>query len=245
MNRLFLYRSPALTVVAIIITEQGLLRLLQLSSVSLPVGGYAFSQGLESAIEQQWLNNAEEVSAWLEVQLLHAQARVDVPVLLRQLQALRADDHKSLSYWDHTALACRETEELLLTDSAMGEALLRLLRQLEVPIPTTIAEQATATGRISFVTTFALAAHHWGVSDDAACLGLMWSWLENQVAAATKLVPLGQSQAQRLLGELQGQVPEALRLAKLLPDDEIGGSLPALAIASAQHETQYSRLFRS
>ena len=79
----------------------------------------------------------------------------------------------------------------------------------------------------------------------AACLGYVYSWLENQVAAATKLVPLGQSSAQRLLGELLQQVPMAMATAAAMADDDIGASLPRVALASCWHETQYSRLFRS
>jgi urease accessory protein len=176
------------------------------------------------------------------MQLQYSLARVDLPLLLRLMAALMARDTEALAYWNSTVLACRESRELLLTDTAMGEALLRLLRQLEVPVSWPVDLQVP---QASFVTAFALASHAWQIAPDSACLGLCWSWLENQVAAATKLVPLGQSQAQRLLGELQQQVPEAINLAKILHDHELGGSLPALAIASSWHETQYSRLFRS
>jgi urease accessory protein len=69
--------------------------------------------------------------------------------------------------------------------------------------------------------------------------------LENQVAAAIKLVPLGQTDGQKLIGELLPHIPDLLAKAKMLTDDEIGASLPLLAILSGQHETQYSRLFRS
>ncbi len=230
---------------AISITETGLLKLLQLSSASLPVGGYAFSQGLEYAVDQQWLSTPDDVRDWLQVQLQHSLARVDAPLLQRMLTALRNRDSAAFEHWNKSALACRETKELLLTDTAMGEALWRLLRQLRVSEPWTTGQEYGATRSISFVAAFAIAACHWQVTDEAACLGYLWSWLENQVAAATKLVPLGQTQAQQLLCELQQQVPLALGTAASLADDELGASLPALAIASANHETQYSRLFRS
>jgi urease accessory protein len=98
---------------------------------------------------------------------------------------------------------------------------------------------------ISFVVLFAIAATHWQVEFDSAALGFSWSWLENQIAAATKLVPLGQTQAQLLLGELQPTLSEAIALSKTIDEDDIGAGLPAVAIASCLHETQYSRLFRS
>ncbi len=220
-------------------TDTALLRLLQLSSASLPVGAYAFSQGLEYATETGWVTTLADTEAWLENQIQHSLAWTDLPILLRVLDALAAQDSKQVNYWNHYILACRETKELSLADTATGEALLRLLTQLEVSVSRlTLASP-------SFLTVFAQAAFCWGISKEACQLGYLWSWLENQVAAATKLVPLGQTQAQQLLGRLQAVLPYALETAQRVNDNEIGASLPALSIASARHETQYTRLFRS
>lgn len=220
-------------------TDSGLLRLLQLSSVSLPVGGYAFSQGLEYAIDCGWIKNKEQVEEWLSVQLLHSVARVDLPLIRLMMQAATDENWAELYRLNDLALACRETKELRLTDTAMGAALGRLLTSLEIQIPFGRSEE------VSFISLFALAACHWGVGYKPSALGLSWSWLENQVAAATKLVPLGQTQAQILLGDLQPLVTKAMECADPLEEEQIGAGLPALAIASALHEQQYSRLFRS
>ena len=220
-------------------TDSALLRLLQLSSASLPVGGYSFSQGLETAVEKGWLGDAGVVRDWLSQQLHESQARVDLPLLLRQLWALRSGDLTQLSYWNDYALACRETAELRTTDIAMAEALIKLLGQLAVPVP------QPPLAAPSFVTAFAIAGVHWQLATRACCHGYVWAWLENQVAAAVKLVPLGQTSAQRLLGELLEEIPSAVDRAERIADDDIGASLPGLAMASAWHETQYSRLFRS
>jgi urease accessory protein len=220
-------------------TSSALLRLLQLSSVSLPVGGFSFSQSLEAAIEHGWVNNSEKTRDWLRLQLHESVARIDLPILLGAMQATEENDELRWRQWNDLALANRETKELRLTDTAMGEALKRLLKTLDIPIP------KASTREYSFVTLFAVAAQHWEIEFDLAAQGFVWSWLENQVAAATKLVPLGQSQAQILLGELQGDIPEAITFSKTLDQDTLGGALTALAIASCWHETQYSRLFRS
>jgi urease accessory protein len=217
-------------------TDHALLRLLQLSSVSLPVGGYAFSQGMEYAIDAGWVRNAEQVESWLQLQLLQGVARTDLPLMRLAMQ----DDAEV--HWqalNDLSLACRETRELRLTDSAMGEALRRVLKNLGIEVPDVLQQE------VSFIVLFAFAAKHWGLAFDAAALGLGWSWLENQVAAATKLVPLGQTQAQQLLNDLQPLLPQAIEIAKSVEEDFIGAGLPALAIASSRHETQYSRLFRS
>lgn len=233
---------PAATVITtrmITTTDGALLRLLQLSSAALPVGGYAFSQGMEAAVEAGWLKDEADSAQWLGLQLQDAMARVDLPLLLRQVQAARAADWNSLCHWNAYTLACRESAELRLADTAMGEALVRLLGQLEVPLPETMPRDTV------FLTTFALAGVHWELGGRATLLGYTWAWLENQVAAATKLVPLGQGSAQRLLGEMATLVPAVLDCAQEIADEDIGASLPGLAMASGWHETQYSRLFRS
>jgi len=219
------------------ITDAALLRLLQLASATLPVGGYAFSAGLETAQQRGWLADAHAARDWLALQLRVSLPWVDLPLLQRQLRAARTADGERCAYWNDYLLACRESAELRLAETAMGEALARLLRQLEVP--------AALPKPATFITAFAAAAAHWQVDTRAACLGYTWSWLESQVAAATKLVPLGQGSAQRLLGELAALVPAALDCAEGVGDDDIGSSLPGLALAGAWHETQYSRLFRS
>lgn len=223
---------------AITTTDASLLRLLQLSSVSLPVGGFSYSQGLEFAVEMGWVSTAEQTYDWLATQLQESIARVDLPVLLGAMSALQGQDMDQWRSWNNLALANRETRELKFTDTSMGDALKRLLGTLEVEVP-------DHSAGYSFVCLFAVAAHRWQMEADLAAYGYVWSWLENQIAAATKLVPLGQTQAQRLLGDLQPAIPSALELAKTLNADTLGSSLPGLALASSLHETQYTRLFRS
>jgi urease accessory protein len=218
------------------------LRLLQLCSANLPTGAYAFSQGLETATEEGWLNTMDDVAQWLEIQLQHVLAASDLPLLIRLMSAFSEADHAAQQHWNSFALALRETHELRLTDVATGQALMRVLRGLNAgSIDHVLATQA----EVSFVSAFALAAAQWNIGENDACLGYAWSWLENQVAAATKLVPLGQTQSQQLLELLQPKILLAIDHAFNCNDDDIGASLPALAIASCWHEHQYSRLFRS
>ncbi|MGR0280041.1 urease accessory protein UreF [Marinomonas dokdonensis] len=220
-------------------TDSNLLRLLQLSSVSLPVGGYAFSQGMEYAIDRGWVKNQQEVEDWVSVQLHQSLARVDLPTLRLCLEACQGQSSERLGELNQLVLACRETKELRLNDTAMGEALSRLMQSLDIPSPFTRSQD------VSFVCLFALVCHHWQIPFELAALGFTWSWLENQVAAATKLVPLGQTQAQQLLGTLQLDINEAISLSQSITEDRVGAGLPSIAIASSLHETQYSRLFRS
>lgn len=224
------------------LSTPALLRLLQLSSVSLPVGGYAFSQGLEYAVECGWVTTMQATRDWLSIQLQETIALIDLPVLHGAMHAIATADETAWLKWNDLILASRETRELRLTDTAMGEALVRVLKSIEVPLPAAVTECESG---ISYVALYALPAVQWGIPFNAAATGLAWSWLENQIAAATKLVPLGQTQAQQLLSDLQRLIPATIATAMQVEEDDIGGSLPALAIASARHETQYTRLFRS
>jgi len=219
-----------------------LARLLQLSSVSLPVGGYAFSQGLEYAIECAWVKKYDDVEEWITLQLKENLARVDLPILRGIMDSSLEQDWSRFRYLNDLAIASRETKELRLTDTAMGEALYRLLKSLNFSFP---FESEDKKDELSFVTLFAYAAQCWEIPYSEAATGFTWSWLENQVAAATKLVPLGQTQAQQLLTLFQAAITQTLELSEQTLEENIGGGLPALAIASALHETQYSRLFRS
>ena len=218
------------------------LRLLQLCSANLPTGSYAFSQGLETAVEEGWLKNKDDTAQWLEIQLYHSMGTSDLPILIRAIEALDDNNKDAQRHWNLTALALRETKELRLTDCATGKALIRVLNGLDNKH---VKHEFANETDISFVSAFAFAAHQWNINIDAACLGYVWSWLENQVAAATKLVPLGQTQSQQLLEQLQPMAVSAVEHAKECEDDNIGSSLPGLAIASCWHEHQYSRLFRS
>ena len=202
-------------------TESALLRLLQLSSAALPVGGYSFSQGLEAAAEEGWLRNREEINAWLSLQLSEGHAKVDLPLLLRQMDAAQRRNADDLRRWNAWVLACRDTTELRSAEIAMGEALLRLAPPLNIEVPW------QAQGETAFISVFAMVATHWRIEPQLACHGYLWSWLENQVAAATRLTALGQTAAQQLLDTVMGELPGIVNKAGQLADEEIGSSLPA------------------
>lgn len=219
-------------------------RLLQLCSANLPVGGFSFSQGLEYAVEMGWVKNPASTKDWISFNLAQSIAYTDLALLNRLYKGLAANDLQEVNRWNQHALACRESNELYLADVAMGKALMRLLKDLE-GIDTSPYIDLIRNKEISFVSAFALAAYLFGLDMPAAQSGFCWAYIDNQVAAATKLVPLGQTQGQNLLFELTEEVEQAIEQANQLDDENIGASLPRLAMASAWHETQYTRLFRS
>lgn len=218
-------------------SQTSLLRLLQLSSANLPVGAYSFSHGLEAAIDCAWVDSAETLENWLMDQMRFSLAGLELPVLLRFYAALDRENNEALGYWNAYVLACRETAELRLSDTAMAEALQRLLKSLDMNV--------VAFKENSYLTLYAQIARQWQVPALSAAAAYAWTWLENQVIAATKLMALGQTRAQQILSHLQRDIPQWVDRAEEVEDKDIGFSLPALAIASSRHETQYSRLFRS
>jgi urease accessory protein len=212
------------------------LRLWQLISPNLPVGGYSYSQGLEQVIAAGTLYDAASVQAWLADTLCHGLATTDLPMLLRVQRAWRSRDAATAQQLSTQLAAMRETFELRFGDLAMGAALARLLASLGVDVPRC---------ELTFAAAFAVAAAHFDVPEAEACRGYAWSWSESQVGAAIKLVPLGHTAGQRMLLDLGPTIDAAVERALDCEDDAIGFSMPGAAIASALHETQYSRLFRS
>ncbi|MBM3352653.1 MAG: urease accessory protein UreF [Betaproteobacteria bacterium] len=206
-----------------------LAKLLQLASPALPVGGYSYSGGLEAAIEAGAVTDAASAQRWIEDVLAHCVARLDAPMLLRMMREPKP--------WNARFLASRETAELRAETVQMGYSLNRLLPDLGVP--------ALALEEPSFPAAFAHAAKAWGIAPHGALLAYLWSWAENQVMAALKAVPLGQTDGQRILLALGARLEAVADQAEAMTEDEIGSFAPALAILSSQHETQYSRLFRS
>jgi len=231
------FTTTATIIAMTTITDRALMRLLQLASPALPVGAYSYSQGLEAAIEAGIVRDADGAARWIADILELATSCMEAPVFLRLHAAWQRGDVAAAARWNEFFLASRETAELRAETAQMGYSLARLLADLEV-------------GEIPFdetalPTAFTFAAAKWEITAEDALAGYLWSWLENQVMAAVKAVPLGQTDGQRLLLALGGRIDKVARRAAELPDDALGNLAPGLALLSARHETQYTRLFRS
>ncbi|ROL74140.1 urease accessory protein UreF [Pseudomonas vranovensis] len=218
-----------------------LLRLLQLASPSLPVGGFTYSQGLEWAVEAGWVQGAEGFRAWQRQQIEDTLCHLDWPLLARLYQACLADDAEAFARWSRFLLANRETAELRLEERQRGRALTRLLDGWQLGQ----APQWRSSLELSQLGGMAWLGVHWDIPLADLALAHGYAWLEGAVMAGVKLVPFGQQAAQTLLRDLSETLPAVLVTALALDDDQLGGGLPLLAIASARHETQYTRLFRS
>jgi urease accessory protein len=217
-----------------------LLRLCQLVSPALPVGAYAYSQGLEYAVEAGWVHDEPSTLAWLRGVSRHAQGTLDLPVLLRMHCAWLAADSAGVESWTAHLLAARGTAEARAEERHLGQALARILCTLDIDSAAQWSRRDAA-----YATLFSLAAARWQITSADMLCGYLWSWSENQVLAAIKLVPLGQSAGQRLLHALAGAIPAIVSDAATITDAAIGVGVLGPTMASVLHETQYTRLFRS
>lgn len=222
-------------------SDLALLRLLQLASPGLPVGGFTYSQGLEWAVEAGWVSTTEGFCNWQREQLHDTLGYLDWPLLARLYRACERADVEALGHWSQFLLANRETAELRLEERQRGYALARILDgwQLGQDLAWRPQLELTQLGAMAWL------AVHWAIPLRQLALGLGFAWLEGAVMAGVKLVPFGQQAAQTVLRDLAAELPAVLDMALELDDEQLGGGLPLLAIASSRHETQYTRLFRS
>jgi urease accessory protein len=215
-------------------------RLLQLASPSLPVGAYSYSQGLESAVEAGLIRDAASAARWIGEVLALSVGAMEAPVLVRLMAAWTRGDTETVGRWNAEFLASRETAELRAETAQMGYSLRRLLADLGVD-----AAPLAALEELAYPTAFAYAVAAWKLEPRDALATYLFAWIENQVLAAVKCVPLGQTDGQRVLLALGGRIGPIVEAALAVDDEGMANFAPGLAILSARHETQYSRIFRS
>ena len=221
-----------------------LLRLMWLASPALPVGGFSYSEGLEAAVDRGMVSSESDATQWLLDQLWLGVARSDLAVLARAFKAWQRVDIAAIDALNAWIVQTRESSELRQQTEQMGRSLALWLRNggrddLRLEQLAALAPSPT------WPVAFALAAVHSGAPLREAMLAHAFGWAENMVQAALKAIPLGQSAGQRVLAQLIDAIPAAVDHAIALEASDRQAFLPMLAILSAQHETQYSRLFRS
>jgi urease accessory protein len=231
-----------------------LVRLMWLASPALPIGGFSYSEGLEAAIDRAGLRTPAAVSAWLQDQLQLTLARSDLALVAQAVRAWRARDLNRVLALNDWVLQTRESSELRLQTEQMGRSMMDWLRNQHTgddSDPAHLAADADVSALSrhcespTYPVAFALAASITGAPVADCLSSYAFGWAENMVQAAVKAVPLGQNAGQRILADLAKHITRAVSDALARDDDSRQAFAPMLAILSAQHETQYSRLFRS
>lgn len=218
---------------------EALLKLLWLSSPALPIGAYAYSHGLEQAVEREFVTDEASLVRWVRGIMARQLATLDAPVMLRVRACAFEEDQAGVLRWNRFLHANRESRELALEDAQLGAALTRLIKERAS------AEIWPYAEPLAYAAAYGVACARFEVPERAAVSAFLFAFAENQITAALKCMTLGQSAGQRVLRELMSQI-EALTSSVLArPDAMLGSFAPGLSLASALHEAQYSRLFRS
>lgn len=222
-----------------------LLQLMWLASPALPVGGFSYSEGLEAAVESGRVAGEAQARDWLLDQLHLSLARSDLAAAAKAIGAWQRGDTAEVDALNRWIATTRESSELRAQTEQMGRSLLEWLKNGAGSADPRLAQLAALAPAPTWPVAFALAAAQTGAPLREALLAYAFGWAENMTQAAIKCVPLGQSAGQRILAALAAAIPAAVDHAIQLADSERQAHTPMLAILSAQHETQYSRLFRS
>ena len=223
--------------------DASLLQLMWLASPALPIGGFSYSECLEAAVDTAKVTTELEAARWLLDQLHLSLSRADLAVIAQAVPAWQQGDHARIAELNAWVLQTRESSELRAQTEQMGRSLLEWLRNHTTASAAQI--ETLAALQPTYPLAFALAASSTGAALRDCLLSYAFGWAENMVQAAIKSVPLGQSAGQRILSALSAEIPAAIDHALTLADNARQAYSPMLAILSAQHEIQYSRLFRS
>lgn len=221
-----------------------LMRLMWLASPALPVGGFSYSEGLEAAVEAGHVHDEASAGRWVLDQLALGLGRADLPLLAQAYGAWHSSDLPRITALNDWVRRTRESSEFRQQTEQMGRSLHDWLRQ-RAPGDERVAFLGQLSPAPTWPMAFALAALHAGATAREALIACAFGWAENMVQAALKAVPLGQSAGQRILDQAVEAIGPVVDTALATPDDARRAFTPMLAILSAQHEAQYSRLFRS
>jgi urease accessory protein len=240
------------------INNQQLIRLLQLASPLLPVGGYSYSEGLESLISQGIIRDRVTLQHWIRQELQLGAIRIDTAVMDRAYLAGIESNSSKLQYWNQWLSAARESEELRQQSWQMGGSLAKLVVELTPGIQDLIisivgglvqsgVEVASPQEHrpCNYAIAFGTIAQYWQIDRQTTITAYLHSWVTNYLGAGIKLIPLGQTAGQQILWALQGEIDVLAQTIPNLADEDLYACSWGLALASMQHETLYSRLFRS
>jgi urease accessory protein len=217
-----------------------LYRLLSWLSPNFPIGAFAYSHGLEYAVESGRVTDKDDLADWIETVLLNGSGRVDGVLFREAYVVTEQEDWRALEDIADLGAAFQPTSEIALEARSQGDAFLTAARNAW---PSPALDRLPDGAVYPVAVALACAAH--GIDLHDGLHGYFHGVAANLVSAGVRLIPLGQTDGQRALAALEPIVAAAGAQAMTLPLDDIGSAAPLLDLQSMHHETQYSRLFRS
>jgi urease accessory protein len=226
------------------LTESGLYRLVAWLSPSYPVGAFSYSGGLEWAVEAGDINDAPTLQDWLAVVIAQGGGFCDAVFLVQTHHTAAAGDDAALRAVAELAAAFTPSKERHLETTAQGRAFVEATR---AAWPCTALDRLGAVwdGPVAYPVAVGVTAAGHGIPVGPSVSAYLQAFAANLVSAGVRLVPLGQTDGQRVVAALEGVIATTAQRALATPLDEVGSAAFRADLASMRHETQYTRLFRS
>ena len=221
-----------------------LYRLMAWLSPSFPVGAFSYSSGLEWAVEAGDLRDAAGLQRWLSTVIAHGNGFCDGVFFVQCYRAVAAEDEAILHSVAELAAAFTPSKERQLETTAQGQAFLHTARATW-SCDALVRFGATWKGPVAYPVAVAVAAAGHGIPLAPALHAYMHAVAANLVSAGVRLIPLGQTDGQRLLAALRGVIGTTCDRALAAELDDLGSAAFRADLASMRHEAQYTRLFRS
>ena len=216
------------------------LRLLTWLSPAFPTGSFAYSHGIEWAVESNDITDGQTLQAWLETLLRHGSARTDA-ILLRHAHRA-ATNLEALAQLTELALATAPAAERRAESIHQGNAFLAAARPWH---PTTLQTLADQIGDIPYPIAVGAMTGANSIPEDTAAAALLHAFAANLISAAVRIIPLGQSTGLSVLAALEPTILSVTHETKTATLDDLGSATWRADLAAMRHETQYTRLFRS
>lgn len=240
-------RLVCATKVSTVPTKSKLLRLMTLLSPAFPVGGFSYSHGIEFANEIGLVKGADSLRRWVRAAIVEGGGKIDAQLLLAAYDAAMADDWSSLLWVAERAACLRGTTETELESTAQGDAFLAMVRNVwcDDRLDRLAAELMAADRPAAYPIAVGASGAWFGIHAESLLPAYLHAFAANLVSAGVRLIPLGQTDGQRVLAALEADVLTAARVARNRSFGDLGSATTMVDWTSMRHETQYTRLFRS
>jgi urease accessory protein len=224
-----------------------LLRLQSWLSPAFPTGSYSYSHGLERAVEADYVNDRKSLVDWLEADLCYGSGRNEAIFFSEAWRFAIHDDRAKLFEIAELAAAFRGTSEFALESSQQAAACLATLRQVWPDRILDWLSEILCERHVqpALAVVLGVRSARQGIPAVLALPAFLQSYIANLVTAGVRLIPLGQTDGQLAIAELEEAVLAASTQAKKTTIDDLGSAAFMVDLASMAHETQYTRLFRS